>query len=115
IAAKFVEPFGHLGFLFSDEILPHFAVRQLLLGGNWAVGIDAVAAMNEEIGPAPAHGRIAAHAAARLVDAPALARSIARPHEGDRAPIARRRAEMPDLRRAHERRRGMVLERDAVE
>ena len=74
-----------------------------------------VAAMDEEIGPASRHCRVAAHAAARFIDAPAAARGIARPHERDRAPFARRGAKASDLRLAEDRRRRVVLEADAIE
>ena len=61
------------------------------------------------------HGRVGAHAAARFVDAPALARGVAGPDEGHRAGVARRRAEAPDLRFARNGRRGQVLKSHAIE
>ena len=66
-------------------------------------------------GRLPQHGGVGAHAAARLVDAPALARGIARPHERHRAPLVRRGAEASDQRLAHHRREGVILEPHAVE
>jgi hypothetical protein len=82
----------------GDDILPRFAVRQLQFAFDRAVGIDAVAGMDEEVRPALQHCRIGAHAAARLVDAPALARGVTGPDERHRAPVVRSRAEAPDLR-----------------
>src|SRR6266568_3248685 len=86
------ERLGELGFLLSDDIPPHLAVRKLALRVKRTVGVNVVATMNEKIGPRFQHGRIGAHTPARLVDAPATARGIARPHERDGAPFARRRA-----------------------
>src|SRR5262249_7705035 len=60
-------------------------------------------------------GRISAHAPACLVDAPAAASGIARPHERDGAPFARRRAKTPDLRGTERARKRMILETDAIE
>ena len=61
------------------------------------------------------HGRVGAHAAARLVDAPALPGGVARPDERDGAPLARRGAETADLRLAQDRRLRQILEADAIE
>src|SRR5215510_11569789 len=47
--------------------------------------------------------------------APALAGGVARPPERDRAPVARRGAKAAGHRLADDRRRGKVLEADAVE
>ncbi len=55
------------------------------------------------------------HAAARLVDAPALARSVARPHERDRAPVGRRGAKTAADRLARNRRVRKVGAAHAVE
>ena len=71
--------------------------------------------MDEEIRPVAQHGRVGAHAAARLVDAPALAGGIARPDERDRAPVGRRGAKTADHRLADDGRRGQILEADAIE
>jgi len=71
--------------------------------------------MDEEIRPAGEHRRVGAHAAARLVDAPALAGGVARPDERERAPLGRRGAEVSDRRLAEDRRRGEILELDAIE
>ena len=56
------------------------------------IRIDVVAGMDEEVRSVAQHGRIGAHAAARLVDPPALAGLVARPGERDRPPVARRGA-----------------------
>src|SRR5882757_2366384 len=52
--------------------------------------------MDEEVGALVQHGAIAAHAAARRIDAPALTSDVAGPDEGDRTPVDRRGAEMSD-------------------
>src|SRR5205814_304962 len=75
----------------------------------------AVAGMDEEVWPVVEHGRKGAHAAALLVDAPALAGSVARPAERYRAPLDRRGAEAPDERLAGDRGRREVGERHPVE
>ena len=61
------------------------------------------------------HGRVGAHAAARLVDAPALPGGVARPDERHRAAVGRRGAEAADHRLAQDGRRGEVGKADAVE
>ena len=71
--------------------------------------------MDEEVRAVGEHRGVGAHAAARLVDAPALAGGVARPHERDRAPLGRRGAEVPDHRLAEDGRRGEILELDAIE
>ena len=114
IAAIIGERFGRFRLLFGDDAAPDAAVGQFLLRDDGAVGINIVAAMDEEVGLIVAHGGVAAHAAACRIDAPALAHRVARPQEGDRAPVFRRRAEMPDLRLT-EHRRGQILEAEAIE
>src|SRR5262249_33805646 len=96
VAAKLGERFSGLRLLFGHEVLPKLAVRQLLFGGDGPIGVDVVAAVNEEIRAAAQHGGVSAHAAARLVDAPALAGGVARPQERDRAATGRSRAEATD-------------------
>jgi hypothetical protein len=71
--------------------------------------------MDEEVRPVAQHGRIGAHAAARLVDPPALAGLIARPAERDRTAVARRRAKAAHHRLADDRRACKILKADAVE
>src|SRR5262249_29282919 len=114
IAAKLRERAGNPSLLFGDDVLPHLSIRKLALRWDRAIRIDVVAAMDEEIGPTPRHGRIGAHAAPGFVDAPAAAGGIARPHEGYAAPFSRRRAKAPDLRLAQDRKR-KILAADAVE
>ena len=116
VAAEFGQRLGRLRFLLGDDVLPDLAVRQLAPRPPAAVGVDGVAGVDEEIRPVVAHGRVGAHAAARVVDAPALAGGVARPDERDRAPVARRGAKAADHRLA---RRSVgerqVLEADAIE
>ena len=71
--------------------------------------------MDEEIRPVAQHGRVGAHAAAGLVDAPALAGGIPGPDERDGTAVARRAAKTPGHRLADDRRRGQILEADAIE
>src|SRR6201999_1277756 len=103
-AAEFAERLGRLRLVLGDDVLPDFAVRHLLFGLDRAVGVDVVAAVDEEIGAVLAHGFVGAHAAARFIDAPALADGVARPDEADGTAVGRRGAEAADLRLAHDRR-----------
>src|SRR5262249_46948936 len=104
VAAKLGERFRGLRLLLGDDVLPDAAVRQLLLGGDRAVGVDVVAVVDEEIGTVSVHHGVGAHAAARFVDAPALTGGVAPPYERNRPPIRRRGPEAPDDRLADERR-----------
>ena len=88
VAAKLREAVGDGGFLFGDDIAPDFPVRQLQFGRNRTIGIDVIAAMNEEIRTVLQHGPVGAHAAAGGIDAPALPRGIARPDKRYRAFVA---------------------------
>src|SRR5262249_42799934 len=115
IAAKFVERLGGLRLLDGDEILPDFAIRHFLLGRHRIVGVDVVAIVDEEIRLVLAHRRIGTHAAARLVDAPALSGGVAGPHEADRASIAWRSAETADGRLADNTGRSKIPKSDAIE
>ncbi len=114
VAAIVGKRFGRFRLLLGDDAAPDAAVGQFLLRRDGAVGINIVAAMDEEIGPVVAHGGVGAHAAARRIDAPALAHGVARPQERDRAPFLRRRAEMADLRLAEYGRR-QILKAQAIE
>src|SRR6185369_6960475 len=98
-----------------DYVLPDLTVRQFDFGDDRAVGVDVVAAMDEEIRTVAQHGRVGAHAAARLVDAPALAGGITRPDEGDRAAVGGRAAKAAGHQLADDGRGGEVLEADAIE
>jgi high-affinity nickel permease len=75
--AIFGQGLGDLGLLFEHHVFPDAAIGHLLLGLDRAVGIDGVAAMDEEIRAVLQHGRIGLHAPARFVDPPALAAGIA--------------------------------------
>ena len=81
-----------MGLFLGDEVPPDLAVGELHLGRQHQIRIDVIAGMDEEVRPGAQHGRIGAHAAARLVDPPALAGLVARPGERDRPPVARRGA-----------------------
>jgi hypothetical protein len=114
VAAVIGNRLGGLRFLFGDDAAPYRAVGELLLRRDRTVGIDIVAAVDEEIRRIAVHGGVAAHATARHVDAPALAHRVAGPQERNRAPVGGRRAETPDLRLVEHRAR-QALEADAVE
>jgi hypothetical protein len=81
--AELVQGLGHLGDLGGHQIGPYLAVFGGLARFDRAVGIDAIATMDEKMRLDPAHGLINPHAAKGLVDAPALACRIATPEEAD--------------------------------
>ena len=114
IAPELAQRLGDPGFFLGDDVAPDLAVRQDLPVGDGAIGIDAIAGMDEKIRTRPQHGRIGAHAAPPDVDPPALARGIAGPDERDIPPVGGRRAEMSDLRFADECRECEVLKGDAI-
>ena len=106
---------GDLGLLVDHQVLPLGAVGQVDLGLQRAVGIDGVAAMDEEIGLVLEHGGVGLHAAAALVDAPALPRGVAGPGEGDIAQIGGRGAEAAAHRLRHRVDVGEIGEGHAIE
>ncbi len=114
IAAKVRERARNLGLLLGDQVPPHRSVRKLALRRDRTIGVDVVAAMDEEIGPSFQHGRIGAHAAARFIDAPTAAGGIARPDEGHAAPFPWRGTKVPDVLLAEDRER-KILEANAIE
>src|SRR5688572_33066809 len=93
VSAEVVEGASNPRFLLGDEVLPNVAIRERDLRLDWAVGVDAVAAMNEEIRAVLQHRGKAAHAAARFVNAPALPGGVARPDKGNGMPMTGRSAE----------------------
>src|SRR5258708_3005767 len=97
IAAKLRQAVRDDGFLFGDDIVPDFAIRQFQFTGDGTVGVDVIAGMNEEIRTVFEHGAVAAHAAAAGIDTPALACGIARPDKRYRTFVRWRGPEMPDL------------------
>ena len=115
VAAELGERLRGLGLFLEHDVFPYLAVRHFLLGKDRTIGVNGVAVVEEKIGAGAEHGRIRAHAAARFVDAPALTGGIARPHERDRAQVARRGTKATDHRFAGDRRRCKVLEANAVE
>src|SRR5439155_377424 len=60
VAAELRQRVRDLGFLLGHDIAPNLAVRQLLLGGNRAVGVDVITGVDEEVRPIVEHGAIAA-------------------------------------------------------
>ena len=83
-APEFVQGLGHFGDFFGGQIFPQRAIAQLDFGGDGAVGINRVAAVQEHIRIGFAHGFINAHAAKGFVDAKALACGIAAPDHAKR-------------------------------
>ena len=88
VAAKLVERLGDLALFLGDQIAPDAAVLGGNLGGDRPVGIDHIAAVQEEIRPAHAHAFVDAHAAEVRVDAVTLATGVTAP---DEANVARAR------------------------
>jgi hypothetical protein len=115
VAAELGKRLRHLRLFLGHDVFPDFPVRHFLLGVDRAVGINGIAVVNEEVGAVAQHGRIGAHAAARLVDAPALAGGVARPYERDRAPVARRGAKAAGHALADDGWEGKILKADPVE
>ena len=115
IAAELRERLRGLRLFLDHDVFPNLAIRHFFLGEYRDIGIDRISAVDEEIRPITQDGGVGAHAAARLVDAPALPGGICRPNERDRASVARRRAEAADHWLAGNGGRREVLEADAVE
>src|SRR5438309_9931195 len=97
VAAKLREAVRDDGFFLSHDVAPHLAVRQLQLTLDRAIGIDVIAAMDEEVRAVVQHGAVGAISPARGIDAPALPCGIAGPEKRNVAPLGRRGAEAPDL------------------
>src|SRR5262249_37690035 len=95
VGTKLDEGLSGLCLLLHCEVLPQLTVRQLDLGRYRPVGINRVAAVNEEVGIMLEHGGIGPHATARLVDTPALTAGITGPNERDIASIPGRCPEAP--------------------
>ncbi|GEK73421.1 hypothetical protein HHA04nite_19650 [Halomonas halophila] len=93
LAAEFLQGLGHLELLRRHPVAPQAAVGELDALLQRAVGVDGVAGVDEEVGALVEHGGVGGHAAARLVDAPALAHGVAGPHEAHVAWRLRRQAQ----------------------
>ena len=115
VAAELREAVGDDGFLLGDGVSPDPAIGQLQFTFHWTIGIDVIAGMDEKVGTVVEHGAVGAHAAAALIDAPALSRRIARPGERHRASRGGRGAEMPDLRLAFDAALADIVEPHAIE
>ncbi len=98
VAAKLRKVLCDCGFFLRDEVAPKAAVGKFQFGLDRTVGIDVIAAMNEEIWTVLEHGGVGSHAAASAIDAPALPGGIARPDKRYRPLPGRRGAKMSDLR-----------------
>src|SRR5581483_3456237 len=88
---------------------------ELDLRSKDAVGIDGVAGMNEKIRAMRVHGCKTHHAAIVRIDAPALARDVAAPHEADVTTIGGRGAETAGHHLARYVGMREIAEFDAVE
>ena len=97
VSAELGQRFRRLRFVLGNDIPPHLPVRHLLFCRDRRVGVDGVTVVDEKVRAILQHGRVGAHAAARLIDAPALSGGVARPHKTDRAPVVRRGTETADF------------------
>jgi PBP superfamily domain len=77
VAPELRECFGGFRFFLGDEVPPDLPVWHLLLGENSSISVDVVPRVDEEVGLVLQHRVVDAHAPARLVDAPTLARRVA--------------------------------------
>ena len=100
VAAELIQGLGHLGLGLGGHVLPDRAVVQRDLRLQRTVGIDLVAAVDEEIRIVTPHRLIQAIATPFRIDAPALPGLVAREGEGDGTAVARGRAQPADQRRA---------------
>src|SRR5688572_19010361 len=65
----------------GDDVLPCGAVGELDRGLDRPIGVDAIAAMDEELWSAREERRVSGHASALWIDAPALTVRVAGPCE----------------------------------
>lgn len=98
LAAVLGERLGHLRLLRRDEVAPDPAVGQRHGIPQRAVGVDGVAAVDEEVRVARGHRGVGGHAAGVRVDPPALPSHIAGPGEPRAGAADRRGAERADQR-----------------
>ena len=115
VAAIVVEVCCNLALFFGDDISPCLAIWQRLLSRYCAVRVNAVTAMDKKVRPIVQHRPVCAHAAARKIDTPALARGVARPHERNRASISRRSPKASDTRLTDSLGRPQILESQPIE
>ena len=117
LAAELVERLGRLRFRLGDDVAPERSVVQFDLRRHRLIGVDRVAAVDEEVGLGTAHRVVQLEAAPLLVDAPALADRVCRPR--DRHVSAGRRGlgrpEASAVRLAPGLEIREVLEEDAIE
>ncbi len=115
VAAILLERLRDLRLGLGHEVLPGAAPGEIDLGLEGAVGVDHVAAVDEEVRLEAAHHLVEAHAAPRGVDPPALPGGVAGPHERHVAAVHGRRPEAPDHGRAGRLHVAEVEERHPVE
>ncbi len=114
VAAELVERLGDLALLFGDQVAPGAAVLGGHFGGDRPIGVDHIAAVQEEVRPTLAHGFVDAHAAEVGVDAIALPAGVAAPNEANVARALRRAAQVAEPGLAEQAATG-ILETRAVE
>ena len=100
-AAELIERLGDVADAVRDQVAPGRAVVELHRFGNRPVGVDQVAGVDEQIRLDGPHRRERLHAAARFVEAPALAADVTAPHDPDRRGRPAGRPERAADRLAH--------------
>ena len=96
-AAELRQGLGDLRDLLGDDVVPHLAGVLVLRGRDLDVGVDRVAAVDEEVRPGLEHGAVRRQAVELLVDPPALAAGVAGPHERRGRRVDRGRGERDPL------------------
>ena len=115
-AAKLLEGLGHLRLLGRHDVAPGAAATgQRDLGLDRTVGVDHVAAVDEEIRLQPAHRLVDLHPAPLQIDPPPLPRGVAGPHERHVASVGGRGLETAGDRRADGLEIAEVLEAHPIE
>ncbi|MNQ79724.1 hypothetical protein D3C85_946760 [compost metagenome] len=83
ITAILVEGFSDFALRLAGDVAPHPAAFGGQLRRHRAVGVDGIAAVDEEVRQAQTHGLVDTHAADVRVDAEALADSVTAPDKAD--------------------------------
>ena len=115
VAAILLERLRDLRLGLGHEVLPRAAPGEVDLGLEGAVGVDHVAAVDEEVRLEAAHHLVEPHATPRGVDPPALTGGVPGPHERHVAAVHGRRPEAPDHGHAGRLHVAEVEERHPVE
>ncbi|HEV8317427.1 MAG TPA: hypothetical protein VGQ10_08455 [Vicinamibacterales bacterium] len=116
VAPELVERFGGLCFRRRHHVAPGATAVERHLGLEGLVGVDRVAAVNEDVGLCASHHVVEAQPAPVGIDSPALSNRVGGPREGDVTPAGRRRRRKAACHRLTPRAQiGEVLEDHAVE